>query len=812
MEQIKRYRYPGAKPFSALEKDFFFGRDNDVEKLLQLITIEKLVLFYGKSGMGKSSLINAGLIPRLETNGKYRIHTVRFGAYKSKEHNTTPLESTNEALGAANSEFLFLDKIKSNRNSLWFNAKLIQATQTPPKTLVLFFDQFEELFTYPEEEVADFKIQLSELLYTTIPQWFRDALENELNDSDSELTDDNLNLLNQQIDIKVIISIRSDHLSYLTRLDDYLPNILRTYFELRPLNLTQAEEAITAPARVEVIGVESNSYKYSEGVLKHIFDFLSKQNKHHIETFQLQLLMQYIETIVIEKNISLIRVNDIGDLHDIYQNYYDNQIKKLPSEKVIQKARELIEEGLIYEGEQIRLNLYEGQIITRYELDKEHLKILVDTHLLRKEQNQHGDFYYELSHDTLIPPILRSKEKRKEEEKVQTEKAVKEAELKRSNKKLRRNQFIATFAVLIVLILSFLTYEIYLQKSEVEVTVTNLEREKEKSKELLLELEEQKQLADEFREQMGVIYGIVNDIDKNPIPNIKIYVDSLPEISATTDSNGRFMIKIPADLRKMQHTIIAEGEGYKPYNSFIYPNLQDEIVSISLQINITEHARLSYEKATQLIKNGDERSAFDLYKEAANDGHITAYTQLGNMLLQGRGVDKNVAEAAKYFEKAAKAGDPEAQYSLGLLFFEGLGLTQNYRRAQEMFELSAVAGNVDAQFNLGKMLDKGYVEKNLLEAEKWYRKAAAQGHADAQLYLGTLLISLGGENNIKEAVDWYEVAAENNNPAAQYNLGVLYQYGKGVDMNVETAVYWFKKAAENGNRSAKTALEKLRIE
>jgi len=65
MSTPKRYRYPGVKPFSENESDIFFGREADVEQLHNLVLLEKLVVLFGKSGYGKSSLINAGLIPLL---------------------------------------------------------------------------------------------------------------------------------------------------------------------------------------------------------------------------------------------------------------------------------------------------------------------------------------------------------------------------------------------------------------------------------------------------------------------------------------------------------------------------------------------------------------------------------------------------------------------------------------------------------------------------------------------------------------------------------------------------------------------------
>ncbi len=62
-----RRRYPGVQPFKAEQKDLFFGRETDIKEMLRLIEQEKLLVLYGKSGYGKSSLLNAGVVPRLNT-------------------------------------------------------------------------------------------------------------------------------------------------------------------------------------------------------------------------------------------------------------------------------------------------------------------------------------------------------------------------------------------------------------------------------------------------------------------------------------------------------------------------------------------------------------------------------------------------------------------------------------------------------------------------------------------------------------------------------------------------------------------------
>ena len=66
MTEITKFRYPGAKNFTTEQAHLFMGRDDDKEKLYQMIAARQIVVLYGKSGMGKSSLLNAGIIPLLD--------------------------------------------------------------------------------------------------------------------------------------------------------------------------------------------------------------------------------------------------------------------------------------------------------------------------------------------------------------------------------------------------------------------------------------------------------------------------------------------------------------------------------------------------------------------------------------------------------------------------------------------------------------------------------------------------------------------------------------------------------------------------
>lgn len=118
--------------------------------------------------------------------------------------------------------------------------------------------------------------------------------------------------------------------------------------------------------------------------------------------------------------------------NSILNNYYENAINNLPEEDRI-KARRFIEEGLIV-GER-RVGMTEGVERERYKIDPYLIDVLLDSRLIRAEVTHLGRSF-EVSHDTLIEPIVRSKKFRQEQE----EKEKRLAELR----KTRRRYFIAT--------------------------------------------------------------------------------------------------------------------------------------------------------------------------------------------------------------------------------------------------------------------------------------------------------------------------------------------------------------------------------
>ena len=437
-------RYPGTQSFESTQRDIFFGRDIDIEKLTQMIELERMVLVYAKSGIGKTSLINAGVLPGLQEKGSYTFHKIRFGAWQ--ENKPSPCEIASGSFSHLHNSPNFIDKIIYKDRGLWYHSKLWQIGQQEmnkpeEETLLLIFDQFEELFSYPEDQVTEFKQELAELLFTVVPQRFTDQKELMSEIKPGFISADEEAILFAQPKVKILFAIRNDRMSQLNRMSDYIPRILLKHYELLPLTNEQAFDAICKPAQLEG-GFSSPQFIYSNEALTEIMNFLTKEGTQNdnIESFQLQILCKVVEGKVKNLNIKEILPAHIVPVKDIYQNYYDNLIEDLPVDKGKKLlVRIMIEDGLIEEATKRRLQLAGEQIEFKFHIESDLLNELINERLLRVEERDNFKLY-ELSHDTLVAPIIESARIRKEREEEERAQAAHNEQIRIANEKAEKER------------------------------------------------------------------------------------------------------------------------------------------------------------------------------------------------------------------------------------------------------------------------------------------------------------------------------------------------------------------------------------
>ena len=454
-------RYPGIKPFDTEEEHIFFGRDADVKSLYALVAVEKTVLLYSKSGLGKSSLINAGLIPKLKSvnNINYAPVTIRLGSF-SRENNMTPAEKVIDHLKKAIS-FNPLNELFSDLNdqTLSYWLKSIQL-KDPKRTIVLIFDQFEELFSYPEKQIDELALGLHELLYQKISDDLREKILSLSETRLEPMLEDQLNTLTSSLNIRILFVVRSDKLSLLNRLAKFLPNLQHTFYLLEPLKWDEARNAIIKPAVAEG-DFPSPRFEFADETVDKIIDNLSDKRSKPIETFQLQLVCQYVENLMLRnRQKRIVYAEDLGDIREIHQRFYDNLMSEIETENENERIllRDLIEKEFIYEPEQRRKQVLEGIILDF--ISRKTLLNLEKTHIIRSEPYQ-DSFTYELSHDTLVEPILKSFHKRNEEKERQDIEKKRAEERRKNQEKIRRQRrLIFMFSGLTFLCIGFLIFAI----------------------------------------------------------------------------------------------------------------------------------------------------------------------------------------------------------------------------------------------------------------------------------------------------------------------------------------------------------------
>lgn len=421
MSQITRY--PGIAPFSRAYKDVFYGRTQDIEALYKNLNVNDLVVLHGKSGMGKSSLLNAGLIPMIEERNQFYTLFIRFGSYNPQRPESLTNIFLDKIKAVLTEKSAFLPEIEGsdtqNRPSLWQYVKRLQWEKRKEEGILLILDQFEEIFTYPEAEVEAFRKEYSEVVFNRMPESFRTNLYKQV-EADPDLLDrqqEELEFLDYPPTLKLLMGIRSDRLSFMDRLSSSIPNILKNTYEVKPLRLQQAREAIVKPASHGGDGFISPIFAYDPDFLERILSYLSRDHSREIEPFLLQILCQHIEAWIISQksNDLVVERENIGDLDTVARRYYVGVIegydlqteqKRFDSHEQI-LARYLIEGQLIDSVHHNRISL-DKTIVEQQGFPEDMLAKLVNSRIIRQEPNTVSGLSYELSHDTLLDPVLQS--------------------------------------------------------------------------------------------------------------------------------------------------------------------------------------------------------------------------------------------------------------------------------------------------------------------------------------------------------------------------------------------------------------------
>lgn len=344
--------------YEAKDAPIFFGREWESRTLSALIHAHRLVLLYGASGTGKTSLLLAGAGPRLtQADPPYEILYIRA------------LEDPTRGIRRALRRRLSETNLPEGETLADF---LAVATQTLGRTLVIIFDQFEEFF-----------IRLS--------SQFREAFITDLADL----------YYAHDLPVKIVLSLREDWLAFMSEIESHLPEVLYTRVRLLPLSRDQARQAITAP--VERLGTY-----YEPTLVERLLDDLIGSDSLAVIPPQLQIVCSALyDRLEPDHNlIALTTYESLGGVRGILQQYLDDQLLRLrKDERVLAYA--VLEELITLEGTKmvktsielaVSLNLSSTEI-------EQVLEKLVQSRLLRVLEHEEGGKSYELAHEYLIGEI-----------------------------------------------------------------------------------------------------------------------------------------------------------------------------------------------------------------------------------------------------------------------------------------------------------------------------------------------------------------------------------------------------------------------
>lgn len=397
-------RYPGPRPFQDvdIERAIFKGRDTEIAALWNRILANTLVVVYAKSGAGKTSLLKAGISDHLRSNGCLpvfiRLNDVERELARSVElavKDTAGRSSVDCSVSDESSLAGFFKTLK-----LWRGIRLL--------TPVLMLDQFEELFTKQSSERRDnFIRELAELVHAAaIPGG---------------------------TPVKIVISIREDHLTRLERLAVEIPQVFHDRFKLDLLAPEGAWRAIEEPAVLEDPKFQTRPFSFTAGTVEQIVRFLCRSgpasgpstmaagsSDEEIEPFQLQVICVEAERIALLKQHAAPKqpsaIDYKNDLHGdaglrrLLASFYEERLRALPKPHSRRALHRFFERGLIENG--TRRMLEAGEITRTYGLPPGTLEELANSHLIRSEPRG-SRLFYEISHDTLVAPIMQSRRNRR---------------------------------------------------------------------------------------------------------------------------------------------------------------------------------------------------------------------------------------------------------------------------------------------------------------------------------------------------------------------------------------------------------------
>ena len=372
--------YLGLRPYEYSDRENFFGRDADCEILVDKLLSNRLTLLFAASGVGKSSLLNAAVLPLLKDPLGENLSVVY--------HNDWVLKP--------------LDALKDSIRSSVPAAKQAPSEQTLAELLkfcslfirhpfVLILDQFEEFFRYQRGK-EDFELLIQQLTVV---------------------------ILEAEIPVNIVISMREDFALELNAFKPRLPTLLfENYYRLEKMKPEAARDAIVRPAEQYRFGYEPALVSQlvddlsSHKQIRHLSNLAGIESEKLLEPTHIQIICEYLweNKHHNEKNLILLSSYEAaGGANGIFRSFTNSvQSGFSRAEQVL--ASKAFDYLIAHSGVKIA---YSPKVLAKIiKVDDKKLSVVLDklaskdVRILRK-QSRKGIHWYELYHDMFSLSIER---------------------------------------------------------------------------------------------------------------------------------------------------------------------------------------------------------------------------------------------------------------------------------------------------------------------------------------------------------------------------------------------------------------------
>ena len=388
--------WPGLESYTEEDASLFYGREAETEELFRLLRRDVLTVVFGPSGTGKTSLLQAGLFPRLASQQFFPV-PVRFDYSRANASLVSQVHSSiAQALARYGIEQESQGEAGQPNETLWefLHRAVFWDRRNDAMTPVIVIDQFEEIFTLGKNHPGGSELltQLADLIENYIPKEVRERLERAGQTLPPRASEQHY---------KVMIALREDFVSRLDLLRQLMPSVMHNRFALTRLNGRQALLPVLLPAA----GLVSESV--AEQIVRKVAsaDAAIPLEDLSIDPALLSLMCRELNARRLRERLPEIPADLVNDAAtNILSDFYEQAFAGLDA-----RTREFVEDRLLT-SDGFRTTVARHAAVQQgLEAD---VDALVDRRVLRSEERL-GLPHLELTHDVLTRVARLSRDARR---------------------------------------------------------------------------------------------------------------------------------------------------------------------------------------------------------------------------------------------------------------------------------------------------------------------------------------------------------------------------------------------------------------